>query len=184
MSMTNVPGGVKVGFTGTRQGMTADQLAELRKRLSRSTDGGGTDWRMFSQFHHGDCVGADEEAHDMMRVLRSRYWPLRVDIHIHPPKDFRWRAHCDARMAYNELLTTRVWDEEDYLVRDRRIVDSTDILIGCPAGFDLRSHGGTTYTVKYALSTGKPVVVIWPDGRTEMMGKEEGNWDVEQKSAR
>lgn len=163
--MTNC---IKVGFTGTRDGMTTDQLAELRHRLSRPQ----TDWKMFSEFHHGDCVGADEQAHDMMRVLLARYWPLRVDIHIHPPKDRRFRAHCDEGMDFMELRTVRVWDEDDYLARDRAIVDATDLLIGCPKGFDLRSHGGTTYTIGYALKVGKAVVIIWPDGTVTMYDKD------------
>jgi hypothetical protein len=151
--------------------MTTDQLAELRKRLSRGE--GGTDWRMFSEFHHGDCVGADEQAHDMMRVLRARYWPLRVDIHIHPPGDHRARAFCDAEMDYRELMSVRVWDEKDYLSRNRDIVDNTDLLIACPNGYDFRSHGGTSYTIRYALRKKKPVVIIWPDGKVEKL-KDEG----------
>lgn len=154
---------IKIGFTGTRQGMSADQLSVLRERLSPPT----TNWGMFSEFHHGDCVGADEEAHDMIRVLLARHWPMAVRIVIHPPSDERWRAHCDALMDYRELLNVRVLDEKGYLERDRDIVDATDMLIGCPASVDLRSHGGTAYTLRYALALKKPVIIIWPDGRVE-----------------
>lgn len=154
---------IKIGFTGTRQGMSADQLSVLRDRLSPPA----TNWGMFSEFHHGDCVGADEEAHDMIRVLLARHWPMAVRIVIHPPSDERWRAHCDEAMDYREMLGVRVLDEKDYLARDRDIVDATDLLIGCPAGFDLRSHGGTAYTIRYALKLKKPVIIIRPDGSVE-----------------
>lgn len=158
-------GCIKVGFTGSREGMTADQMVELRKRLSKGP--GGTDWKMFSEFHHGDCVGADEQAHDMMRVLRTRYWPLRVDIVIHPPLEDRgFRAHCDAEMDPRELMSVKVLPAKNFLARDRDIVNDTDLLIGCPLGYDFRGKGGTSYTIRYALSQGKPVVIIWPDGTT------------------
>ena len=47
-----------IGFTGTRQGMTAEQKSALRNLL----DGGAGD------FHHGDCIGADSEAHGIAWV--------------------------------------------------------------------------------------------------------------------
>jgi hypothetical protein len=46
---------VSFGFTGTRQGMTAEQKSVLRNLL-----GGGA-----GEFHHGDCIGADSEGHDI-----------------------------------------------------------------------------------------------------------------------
>jgi hypothetical protein len=161
----------KIGFTGTRTGMTADQLAELRRRLTPPN----TDWGMFSEFHHGDCEGADEEAHDMMRVLLSRHWPLRVDIYIHPPLNERYRAHCDALMDERELRLVKVLPQKGYLERDRDIVNATDLLIGCPAGFDYRGNGGTSYTLRYALGVGKPTLIIYPDGQVETHNFEEHN---------
>jgi hypothetical protein len=161
---------LKIGFTGTRLGMSIDQSAMLRRKLGRGK--GGTTWTMFSEFHHGDCVGADEEAHDMMRVMLSRNWPLRVDLVVHPPTDYRFRAGCgttrvereDAGLGKGEV---RVLEAKDYLSRDRDIVDATDLLIACPAGIDLRSHGGTAYTVRYARAEVKPILIIWGDGRVE-----------------
>jgi nucleoside 2-deoxyribosyltransferase len=79
-----------------------------------------------------------------------------------------------------------VWEEDEYLARDRAIVDNTDLLIGCPRGYDLRSHGGTAYTVRYALSKGKPVVIIWADGSVELKNLpageagEAGDMDTEE----
>jgi hypothetical protein len=157
---------LKIGFTGTRLGMSIDQSAELRRRLSRSkkSGDGGTTWTMFSQFHHGDCVGADEEAHEMMRVLISRNWPLRVDILVHPPKDIRFRAGCGTSDEELAEPNIKILGEKGYLERDRDIVDSTDLLVACPAGIDLRSHGGTAYTVRYAREKVKPILIIWGDG--------------------
>lgn len=162
----------KIGFTGTRTGMTTDQSATLRERLSKKH----TTWTMFSEFHHGDCTGADEEAHEMMRVLVTRNWPLRVDIIIHPPVDFRWRAGCGTSDEEAEGLMQgmiKILPEKPYLERDRDIVDATDMLIACPAGFDDRGNGGTWYTVRYAMKQVKPILLIWPDGS---IGQD--NWDL------
>jgi hypothetical protein len=162
---------LKIGFTGTRLGMSIDQSVVLRRKLSPGK--GGTTWTMFSEFHHGDCVGADEEAHDMMRVMLSRHWPLRVDLVVHPPTDYRFRAGCGTTRAEREDArnakgAVKVLPARGYLERDRDIVDATDLLIACPAGIDLRSHGGTAYTVRYARTQVKPILIIWGDGRVEM----------------
>lgn len=165
---------MKVGFTGTRRGMTADQSATLRERLGRKY----TSWTMFSEFHHGDCVGADEQAHDMMRVLLARNWPLRVDIIVHPPEDPRWRAGCGGE----EGEPVKILEPKEYLERDREIVDCTDLLIACPSQFyqggDIAKVGGygrsgTWYTVRYALKLRRPVLVIWADGSVSTE-----NWKV------
>lgn len=62
---------VIVGFTGTRKGMTNAQKNTLRHVLNRVCP---------SMFRHGDCVGADEEAHGVVRSLDPD-----VKIIIHPP---------------------------------------------------------------------------------------------------
>jgi len=45
------------GFTGTKNGMTDKQKKTLKKILETS----GNNFIM----HHGDCIGADEEAHNI-----------------------------------------------------------------------------------------------------------------------
>lgn len=61
---------VHIGFTGTRKGMS-----DTQKRAFEFT------MRLFQGvlvFHHGDCEGADKEAH---RILKPMTW---VSIRKHP----------------------------------------------------------------------------------------------------
>src|ERR1700730_19108648 len=66
---------ISFGFTGTRQGMTAEQKSALRNFL----DGG------VGEFHHGDCIGADSEAHDIADECG-------YGIILHPPTNYSERA--------------------------------------------------------------------------------------------
>ena len=40
---------MKIGFTGTRDGMSIRQLVVLRTQFAKHA----------TEFHHGDCIGAD-----------------------------------------------------------------------------------------------------------------------------
>lgn len=128
--------GVKVGITATQLGANESQLAQLRKVLQLF---GAT------ELHHGDCIGGDEQAHKIAKQLGLR-------VVIHPPKNPNKRAFCDG----DEIL-----GEEDYLKRNRNIVDQTDCLIAMPKGPEvLRS--GTWSTVRYSRKKGKKRVIIYP----------------------
>lgn len=126
------------GFTGTRYGMTTAQRGALMVFLS-----GGS-----GEFHHGDCMGADAEAHDIA-------YDLGYVIVGHPPSTGGWRAGKNC---------TVLLPEKPYLARNRDIVDATIALIAAPQLSDEQSRGGTWSTVRYARKRGKPVVIIHPDG--------------------
>jgi len=49
---------MKVGFTGTQAGLTPKQKLELRSLLMDYRDD-------ITEFHHGDCIGADADAHEI-----------------------------------------------------------------------------------------------------------------------
>jgi hypothetical protein len=132
-----------VGFTGTRKGMTDAQKGTLRLLLL--SFGGG-------EFHHGDCVGADSEAHDIS-MAECGYCPV-----IHPPTNPSLRA-------WRKVPAHLMKPERPYLTRNRNIVDAAQVIIAAPAD-PFEGKGGTWSTIRYARRTGKPLHVIQPDGRT------------------
>lgn len=129
---------MKYGFTGTRHGQTEAQKRTL-----------GPCFRADDEWHHGDCVGSDEEAHIMARAAGA-------DVVIHPPTADAMRAFC---MGAKSIRPRR-----PYLQRNGDIVDETDHTVATPAEMEEQKRGGTWSTIRYAQSRGKPCSVILPDG--------------------
>lgn len=130
----------RFGFTGTRDGMTDAQKTSLREFLR-----GGA-----GELHHGDCVGADSEAHDIADECG-------YSIRIHPPLDPKLRA-------WRKVPTHMMFPEQSHFARNRTIVQNTIALIATPKEMVGQARGGTWYTVGYARKLGKTVVLILPDG--------------------
>jgi len=130
---------MKIGITGARKGITSEQ-AEKFQYLFNLFHG--------YELHHGDCIGADSEAHDIAVSMGS-------DIVIYPP------AAPDLR-AFKKSKFMR--KEEGYLKRDRNIVDNTQILIALPEFAYESFRSGTWYTVRYGVTQHKPVVIVTPTG--------------------
>jgi hypothetical protein len=130
-----------VGFTGTAKGATDFQLRSLARWVRT---------RQIIQFHHGMCVGADEQAHHLIREEKPETY-----IHGHPPID---------KKAFADVKVDVLWDEDDYLARDRDIVHAVHEMIAMPKGYKEERRGGTWYTIRFALSEFIPVTIIWPDG--------------------
>lgn len=115
--------------------MTAAQQHELEVLLRGLGVG--------SELHHGDCVGADDIAGQVAHRCSFR-------VVAHPPTNERLRAHGVADEVREPL---------EYQVRNRRIVDETEMLIAAPDGPE-RLYSGTWSTVRYARSLGRRVVVL------------------------
>lgn len=132
---------MKIGFTGTRTGMTQPQrviFIELTKNCT--------------EFHHGCCVGADETAG--MLILTCLLVPARVILH--PPII----THHMGKDCYGD----EVRPAKSFHVRDRDIVDETEMLIATPKGFVEELRSGTWTTIRYARKVKKPIFIIQPDG--------------------
>jgi len=132
-----------VGFTGNQQGMTPQQISALTQTLKKL---GAT------AFHHGDCIGSDNEAHTVAQGLN-------IPVILHPPINASKRAW--SKGAVEER------DEKEYLARNQDIINETKALIGTPRGFKEVQRSGTWSTIRRGKKTGKPVYIIWPDGVVE-----------------
>jgi hypothetical protein len=145
---------MKVGFTGTREGMADEQ----RRAFIRWAANAGV-----TEFHEGCCIGADDDAFDVMTSADDIGF-TRPRIVAHPPTNRAAVSHS-ALMFADEQRTPA-----DYLTRNRNIVDAADLLTACPKGPE-EQRSGTWATVRYARKVGKPVVIFWPDGTVTEEGK-------------
>lgn len=128
---------MKIGFTGTQVGMTERQKLALREKLMLPN---------VEEFHHGCCIGADEEAH---AIARS------IGIHIvgHPPDNTKKMAVLDC---------DEVRPPKAYLDRNHDIVDEVDFMLGAPKSLAEELYSGTWATIRYSRKVKRPGVILWP----------------------
>ena len=137
---------MNIGFTGSRNGLTEAQTERLTDLLVEMKP---------HEFHHGDCVGADEGAFELAH-------PLGVWTICHPPTDPKLRAYT---------RNSQIRDPKHYLARNHDIVDETDHLIACPGKMEEEGRSGTWATIRHARKTGKPITIIWRDGSVSQEAK-------------
>lgn len=128
-----------IGFTGTQQGMTYRQFqtfCRVYKELSPE------------EFHHGDDIGSDREAHDVVRTHGSR-------IVVHPPEDSSRRAFCKG---------DEIRPPKPYLERNKDIVADVEYMIATPRQFVEVRRSGTWATIRYTRKATKEIFIIYPDG--------------------
>ena len=133
-----------IGFTGTQNGMTDPQKKQVEKSLRLMYSYG-------SIFIHGDCIGADAEAHEIALRLGYRVW-------IYPGNIGAKRAYCKGA----ELIV----HPQNPLERNRAIAHMCDKLIATPSTKTEIVRSGTWATVRYARKEHKPRVIIDPLGDT------------------
>lgn len=123
-----------IGFTGTRDGMTITQKEELLAYLGKV---------MFEikpiiparhVFHHGDCIGADDEA---ARLAHN----LGFIVVAHPSDLNKQRAYSPSHF---------VCDTRPPLKRNENIVMVSDALIACPKTKTEDIRSGTWATIRFA----------------------------------
>lgn len=141
---------IKVGFTGTRRGMTSLQAETFEKLLTeiralRSSERNLLGW---PEFHHGDCVGSDAGARAVARKCGYR-------IVAHPPIDERLRAFCEA---------DEVREAFEYRVRDRHIVEEVQLMLATPKFMREELRSGTWATIRDARRYFTPVIIVWSNG--------------------
>lgn len=131
---------LKVGFSGSRYGMTDRQKAVFTVLIGALQP---------DEFHFGDCVGADFEGATIVHKLFKR----GCEIHMHPPLN-------DSNRAFFKR-SVKEYPKRAYTMRDRDIVDSVDILIATPKS-SVRDFSGTWYSIRYGSKVLRPVFIIDP----------------------
>jgi hypothetical protein len=138
-----------IGMTGTRHGMTEAQKESFRELLIWFKEH-TPPWDK-PELHHGDCVGADEEAHKIAKDLDYR-------VIVHPPINESARAFC---------LGDKILEQKEYIDRNHDIVDVSDYLIGAPSSSREQVRSGTWATMRYsAKNYPDNLIIIQPDGET------------------
>lgn len=129
----------RVGFSGTREGMTRVQCDRVRAELA-----------VASVLHHGMCRGADTEAHE-----------IAVDLGIvivgHPALASGWQVWRLSSFA--EMRAPML-----ELARNLAIVEETELLLAAPRTSVEERRSGTWSTVRRARAVGRRVVIVGPDG--------------------
>lgn len=140
---------MKIGFTGTREGMTTKQAKQVRRYLKEFDKRG----KGVEEFHHGGCLGADTGAHKLAQRDLAH-----TPIYVHPSTIVTWQAKLKMRPG----LDVR-YDPQHPLYRNRSIVDRTDTLLATPKGPEVQ-RSGTWATVRYARGAHRKIWIFEPDG--------------------
>jgi hypothetical protein len=152
---------MKIGFTGTQNGMTQFQKDELRKLLSLL---------QVSEFVHGDCMGSDGEANQI--ALEESVGVFS----IYPSTYSRKRAFCfnSERVLNNDngqwstheyegkKILVRWYPKDTPLNRNRHIVDNVSRMIATPKEHEHTVRSGTWATIRYCWKTKRDITIIPP----------------------
>lgn len=122
-----------IGYSGTRDGMSVDQLETVRLLLQSYTK-----FNFGFCAHHGDCIGGDQQFHKLCRELQNAL--IRIVSHPGPGP---LRAFCKA----DEILPPKPFPD-----RNHDIVKASGIMIATPLKDEPQPRGGTWQTIALARS--------------------------------
>lgn len=145
---------MRVGFTGTRRGLTARQRIAVKAwldQLSVVYTGGSAKFDQRRSFIHGGCVGADEEA---QKVALDAGYDVAVFWGDDPKQQMLPPPSGDRR------FTTHA--RQPMLARNRDIVDGCDVLLVAPRARKEVLRSGTWATYRYAQKVGRDCIMLWP----------------------
>jgi hypothetical protein len=137
-----------LGFTGSRTGMNDFQKDAFCSRIEKHLEKYDT-----IEFHHGDCTGADAEAHELIRgFILTIKAPIKIIIH---PGDLN--KHRAFSTDFDTLL-----EAKDPLIRNRDIVRASRELIAVPNTKLEQRRSGTWATIRFARNTSVKTYLIYP----------------------
>jgi len=155
---------MKIGFTGTQSGMTEWQKNSLRETL---------EYLKGTEFVHDDSPGASQEANEIAFDYGIRIFT------IFPPLNGKKRAWCfnpshsrmDSQWHAIEhkgiQVQVRWMPMDDYLKRNKHIVDNVDHMISAPKEHQHSLKSGTWSTIRYIWKIKKSHINIPPVDRSE-----------------
>lgn len=133
---------MKVSFTGTRKGMNETQMSLFAGILEQLG---------VTEFYHGDCIGADENAHDLVVASGADIEIKKRPCNIESQRAFTKEGTCIA-------------EPEAPLDRNKKLVDDSETLVAIPGEQFEELRSGTWATIRYAKRNQVPVIIIWPNG--------------------
>lgn len=155
MLTTPQPGGLRIGFTGHRDGMGVSQVGKALQNLI----GELMNFQPEVEFHHGGARGSDLFAamgarsagaktfghYPFPSEIQTRGWS-QPDISLHN----EIKAGDTGRRTYSQTFRTSA-----YFERNRGIVDSSQLMT---SRYDGRNYGGTKNAIDYALQLNRPIL--------------------------
>lgn len=132
------------GFTGTRAGMRAFQVAMVRRVLEHGQP---------IVFRHGGAFGADFEAHAMWREVCKK---SAADV---------WPADAKRASIFEGQDRVKVEPIMPPLDRNKEIVKRSRFLVATPHKEQEEQRSGTWQTIREAFKLDLPVLIIWPESK-------------------
>lgn len=139
---------IRLGFTGTRQGLAPDQLSMMDGVVRRLVN--------ISEVRHGGCVGADAQFHSVIEKLG-----LLPRLTVYP-------GHLSAYRATLSGSGFVTMEPTNTLDRNKVIVANSDVLIVCPKEFTEVVRSGTWSTWRYAKRCKCKTIIVYPDGEVAL----------------
>lgn len=138
---------MKIGFTGTREGMTYEQKRTLASLLSYYRAHNNAE-----EFHHGNCIGSDDEA----AIIADQISYVTV-------------AHPSNLVEYTgNYVSDIICPRRPPLKRNHDIVKACDMMIATPKEYfepTVKRGQGTWSAIRFSRDKCKKhTIIIWPDG--------------------
>lgn len=140
---------MRIGFTGTRDGMSRRQLQAAYKILI------GIDK---IELYHGGCQGADLDIERLL-LLAERV----PAITCYPGDETQFKAAIQRRGEQIDSGMVELYEVHapmPYLARNKKIVHESEIMIAAPATLHEQQRSGTWATIRYARKVGKPLIIL------------------------
>lgn len=137
---------MRLGFTGSRHGMSNKQKKAFIQFIADCPE-------TITEFHYGDCIGADEQAIMLLVELGGGGVLYSHPATLSSTWDAQYRAHTATKWPELGIIEVPAMNP---LSRNIVIVESCDLLLATPA----RDSRGTYHTIRYADNLGKTVKVL------------------------